>query len=273
MAKIAWSYSQARRHEPGALPMTSESDTGTGSARGRARLKRLLLPALLVTGLLLFFAFGGHTRLSWDAIAMNYATLKSHAEANLLVAALAFLLLYAMAVSFSLPIALPLTLTGGAIFSWLAILLVVTGATIGAGVVFLAARTVFADVARQRAGPFIARLEAGFTQNAFSYLLALRLIPAAPFWVVNIVPALTRMSLSSFLIATFVGILPGSAVFVSVGRGFDHILAAGRTPDLEVLGSSAILGPLVALGLLSLLPVVWRQIKSRLGTDQNGETE
>ena len=226
-------------------------------------LKRLLLPGLLVTGLVMFFALGGDDTLGWDAIAMNYAELKSHAEANLLIAALSFLILYALAVSFSLPIALPLTLTGGAIFGWLAILLVVTGATIGAGVVFIAARTVFADMARRRAGPFIARLEDGFTRNAFSYLLALRLIPAAPFWVVNIVPALTRMTLTSFLAATFIGILPGSAVFVSVGRGFDHILAAGRTPDLEVLGSPAIIGPLVALGLLSLLPILWRRIKSK----------
>jgi len=242
-------------------------------AGGTPALKRLFLPGLLVAGLVIFFALGGHETLSWDSIARNYAALKSHADSNLLIAALAFLVLYALAVSFSLPIALPLTLTGGAIFGWLAILLVVTGATLGAGVVFIAARTVFADMARRRAGPFIARLEDGFTRNAFSYLLALRLIPAAPFWVVNIVPALTRMTLTSFMMATFIGILPGSAVFVSVGRGFDHILAAGRTPDLEILGSPAILGPLVALGLLSLLPVLWRRITSRDSKAQNRDGE
>ena len=77
--------------------------------------------------------------------------------------------------------------------------------------------------------------------------------------VVNIVPALTRMPFRSYLAATFIGIAPGSAVFVSVGRGLDHVLAAGRTPDLEILGSPAILGPLAALGLLALMPVAWKK--------------
>ena len=109
-------------------------------------------------------------------------------------------------------------------------LLVLVGATAGAGVVFIAARTAFADLARRRAGPFMARLEDGFSRNAFSYLLALRLIPAAPFWVVNIVPALTRMPFRSYLAATFIGIAPGSAVFVSVGRVSTMFWRRGARP-------------------------------------------
>ena len=227
------------------------------------RLKRLWLPIFLLVGLGLFFGLGGQDYFGWQAISRQYAAMKSLAEANRLMAALGFLLIYMLAVSFSLPVALPLTLTGGALFGWPAVGLVLIGATSGAAVVFIAARTVFADLARRRAGPFIARLEDGFTQNAFSYLLALRLIPAAPFWVVNIVPALTRMPLSSFIIATLLGIAPGTAVFVSVGRGLDHVLAAGRTPDLEILASPTIIGPLVALGLLSLLPVLWKRLSAR----------
>ena len=226
-------------------------------------LKRLWLPTLLLAGLGLFFGLGGQDYFGWQAISSRYAAMKTIAEANLVLAASVFLLLYVMSVSFSLPVALPLTLTGGALFGWLAAGLVLVGATAGATVVFIAARTIFADLARQRAGPFIARLENGFTRNAFSYLLALRLIPAAPFWVVNIVPALTRMPLSSFTVATLLGIAPGTTVFVSVGRGLDHVLAAGRAPDLEILTSPAIVGPLVALGLLSLLPVVWRHLSAR----------
>ena len=227
------------------------------------RLKRLWLPIFLLAGLGLFFGLGGQDYFGWQAISRQYAAMKSLAEANRLMAALGFLLIYMLAVSFSLPVALPLTLTGGALFGWPAVGLVLIGATSGAAVVFIAARTVFADLARRRAGPFIARLEDGFTQNAFSYLLALRLIPAAPFWVVNIVPALTRMPLSSFIIATLLGIAPGTAVFVPVGRGLDHVLAAGRTPDLEILASPTIIGPLVALGLLSLLPVLWKRLSAR----------
>ena len=224
-------------------------------------LKKLWLPLLLAGGLLVFFATGAHTAISWQSIAQNYATITSFADANLAIAALGFAVLYLLAVAFSLPVALFLTLTGGAVFGWLAVPLILTGATLGAGIVFIAARTIFADLARARAGPFIARLEAGFSANAFSYLLALRLIPVAPFWVMNIVPAFSRMSLGSFLAATFIGITPATTVFVSVGRGLDHVLAVGRTPDLQVLASPAILGPLAALGLLALLPVLWRRFR------------
>ena len=224
-------------------------------------LSKLWLPLLLAGGLLVFFATGTHTAISWQSIAQNYATITGFADVNLAIAALGFAVLYLLAVAFSLPVALFLTLTGGAVFGWLAVPLILTGATLGAGIVFIAARTIFADLARARAGPFIARLEAGFSANAFSYLLALRLIPVAPFWVMNIVPAFSRMSLGSFLAATFIGITPATTVFVSVGRGLDHVLAVGRTPDLQVLASPAILGPLAALGLLALLPVLWRRFR------------
>ena len=224
-------------------------------------LKKLWLPLLLAGGLLVFFATGAHTAISWQSIAQNYATITGFADANLAIAALGFAVLYLLAVAFSLPVALFLTLTGGAVFGWLAVPLILMGATLGAGIVFIAARTIFADLARARAGPFIARLEAGFSANAFSYLLALRLIPVAPFWVINIIPAFSRMSLGSFLAATFIGISPATTVFVSVGRGLDHVLAVGQTPDLQVLASPAILGPLAALGLLALLPALWRRFR------------
>ena len=109
----------------------------------------------------------------------------------------------------------------------------------------------------------MARLEAGFNDNAFSYLLALRLIPVAPFWVVNIIPGLTRMKLSAFLLATFIGIMPGTMVFVAVGRGFDTILASGQTPDLSVLSSPSILIALGGLGALSLMPVIYKRATSQ----------
>ena len=242
----------------------------------RATAKRLWLPALLVTGLAIFLASGAHRFVQWEVIALHYGQIKSWATSQLALAGIGFLVSYAVAVAFSLPVALPLTLTGGAVFGWLALPLVLTGATVGAGLVFIAVRTAFGDIARRRAGPFLARLEDGFSTNAFSYLLALRLIPVAPFWVINIVPALTRMTLRSYLAATFIGIAPGTAVFVSVGRGLDHVLAAGRTPDLEILASPAVVGPLVALSLLALMPVAWKRIRAarnRAGAGYTGPGE
>lgn len=244
------------------MPKSPDNDAhlagSPGPSKGAgSRLKRWWLPVFLLVGLAVFFASGADQKIGWAVISENYTAIKAYADANLLTASLCFMAGYAIAVAFSLPISLLLTLTGGAIFGWLAIILVVSGATVGAGIVFIAARTAFADLARVRAGAFLARLEDGFTQNAFSYLLALRLIPAAPFWVINIIPALTRMSFSAFFLATFIGIIPGSTVFVAVGRSLNPVLAAGHFPDLKVLTSPAILGPLAALGVLALLPVIW----------------
>ena len=91
----------------------------------------------------------------------------------------------------------------------------------------------------------------------------MRLIPAAPFWVINIVPAFTKMRLSRYAMATAIGILPGTTIYVWVARGFDHVLAAGNMPDLSLFARPEILGPLIGLGLLSLMPVIWRKLKSR----------
>ena len=121
---------------------------------------------------------------------------------------------------------------------------------------FFAARNLFSDILQRRAGRFLGKLEDGFSQNAFFYLLALRLVPTAPFWVVYIVPALTRMGIAKFLAATFIGIIPGSCVYVWVGRGFDQVLAAGQTPDLRIVVSPSLLLPLTALGALALMPAL-----------------
>ena len=170
---------------------------------------------------------------------------------------------YLLAVAFSLPIASLLTLGGGAVFGWPAALLIVTAATGGAGLVFLAAKSIFSDALRRRAGPFVTRLEARFSENAFFYLLALRLVPAAPFWVVNIIPAFSKMRLSVFLTATGVGIIPGSVIYVGIGQGFDQILAAGQMPDLSVLTKPEIWLPLSGLGILVFITGIYRHIKSR----------
>ncbi len=220
---------------------------------------RYVLPAVLSLGLGFFFLSGANELLTWQAIGAHYADLNGFVEKNLWLSYLIFVLVYWAVVAFSLPVALPLTLTGGALLGWPAVILVTCSATAGAGVVFIAARLFFADLLRARAEPFMARLENGFSQNSFSYLLTLRLIPAVPFWVVNIVPALTSMRLGTFLLATFIGITPGTAIFISVGRGFDQILAAGQTPDLTVLTSAPIIVPLFGLGVLALLPVVVRR--------------
>ena len=225
------------------------------------------LPAILICGLAGFFATGLHQLIGWEAVARHYAEISHFIEQNRATSYFGFVLFYIAIVAFSLPIASLLTLAAGALLGWPSIGLIVVAATAGASLLFIAARGLFRDVLRARAGPFFAKLEAGFAKNAFSYLLFLRLMPVAPFWAVNILPAFSGMRLAQFIGATAIGIIPGTSVYVAVGRGFDHLLARGETPNLAVLNTPHIWLPLAGLALLALLPTLYRQIKPTSNKD------
>ena len=217
-------------------------------------------PALVLGGgFVLFFVSGGADWLVWNQLVAHYASIKDFASANRLVTYALFTGGYAIVVAFSLPVASLLTLAGGAIIGWPALVLVVVGATGGASIVFVAARGIMAEFLVKRAKPFRYRLQDGFTADGFAYLLALRLIPMAPFWAVNIIPAFTAISLRTFVGATTIGIIPGVTVYTGIGRGFDKVLASGQTPDLAIVTSPQILLPLVGLGLLALLPILYKR--------------
>jgi len=175
---------------------------------------------------------------------------------NLILAVVMFFFLYVIVVAFSLPIATLLTLTGGAVLGYLAAPIIIVAATLGALILFLVARGAFANTLSKRAGPFMTKLSKGFHEQPFFWLLALRLIPLAPFWAVNIAPALLGMRTSQYILATLIGIAPGTTVYVAVGRGFDAVLSAGKAPDLSTLGDIRIIVPLVGLGVLALIPIL-----------------
>ena len=141
-------------------------------------VKRLLLPAILLVGLTLFFTSGANEVISWDVLGTHYAVIKTFAGDHIWLGYLAFFCSYVLAVAFSLPIASLLTLAGGAVLGWPAVILVVTAATTGAGLVFLAARNLFTDLLRQRARAFFTKLEKGFSENAFFYLRLLYCQPS-----------------------------------------------------------------------------------------------
>jgi uncharacterized membrane protein YdjX (TVP38/TMEM64 family) len=134
--------------------------------------------------------------------------------------------------------------------------LTVVGATVGATILFLIARSAVGDALRQRAGPFLARMSEGFSRNAFNYLLFLRLVPAFPFWAVNLAPALLGMRLLPYVIATFIGIIPATVVFSAFGASLGAVFDAGGDVNLKDVLSPTLLATLVVLGLLSLLPVL-----------------
>ena len=160
------------------------------------------------------------------------------------------------------------TSAGGFLFGlWLGTLLVVVSATVGAIAIFLIAKTSLGEGLRERAGPWLKRMQVGFNENAISYLLFLRLIPAFPFWIVNIVPALLNMKLKDYAFATFFGIMPGSFVYASVGNGLGAVIEAGDEPDLGIIFQPAILIPILGLAALAILPVVYRKVQAQRRVD------
>ena len=230
---------------------------------------RLLPLLVLIAGLILFVSLGLHRYFTFDALAEHREWLLEEVEALGALAPLVFLAAYALLVAFSIPGGAILTIVGGFLFGLIpGTICVVIGATLGATAVFIAARTALGDLLRDKAGASIKRMEAGFRENALSYLLVLRLIPIFPFWLVNLVPAFLGVPLRTYVLGTFFGIIPGTAVYVSVGNGLGAIFAAGETPDLGIIFRPAILGPILGLALLSLLPVVYKRFKARRDRDE-----
>lgn len=242
---------------------STTSPVPAGGAPGFS-LRRLWPLAVLAAGIATFFALDLNMYLTFEALRDNRATLTAFVADHALAASLLYLAVYATAVALSLPGGAVLTVTGGFLFGTaLGTLQVVVAATLGATALFVIARTTLGDALRARAGPFLKRMEAGFRENALSYLLVLRLIPLFPFFVVNLVPAFLGVPLSTYVIGTFFGIIPGSFVFTSVGAGLGSVFdKAGEFSPSSVL-TPQILIALIGLAALALLPVVHRKLKAR----------
>ena len=222
---------------------------------------KALVAALFIGALIAFFVLRGHDYLDLDTIKRNRDALLSFADAHFASALVIAFAVYVAAVAFSVPGATVLSLTMGFIFGrWVGTALVVIAATVGATLLFLAARYLFADAARKRLGTLGEKINAGFTQNAFSYVLFLRLVPLFPFFLINLALAFTTIRLSTYVLATAIGIIPGTFVFVNLGQSL------GRIESLQGLLSPEVIGGLGLLALFALVPPLvqkWRSRRSR----------
>ena len=238
---------------------THQTSLGAKDTAPRHRRKLLIL-GLFVAGLAVLFASGATDWLSFDALATHRDRLRAWVDGHYTVAVGAFMAAYVIAVAFSLPGAVWLTIGGGFLFGTVATsLYVVVAATLGATLVFLLARYVFREAWERRAGAAVRRMESGFRENAFSYMLVLRLVPLFPFWLVNLVPAFLGIGLTTYVVTTFLGIIPGAVVYASVGSGLEEVFARGDHPDLSIIWAPEVLGPLLGLSLLSLVPILWKR--------------
>jgi len=250
--------------------------------RPRGLARRLLpLAAIAILAGAGYFATGDGA-VSLESLVRYRSTIDAFVAEHSFLAILAYIAVYVAAVALSLPGGAFLTVVGGFLFGIaVGASAAVIGATIGATLIFLVARTALGEPLLRRAGPRANQLAEGFRKDAFSYLLFLRLVPAFPFFLVNLVAAFAGVRLGPFIAATALGIIPGAVVFALAGIGLDSVISAQRSSYEQCIAGQGsdchmvfdpmdvltpqLIAALVALGLLALMPMAvkyWRARRS-----------
>ncbi|MEO0671950.1 MAG: VTT domain-containing protein [Pseudomonadota bacterium] len=243
------------------------------------------LPLVVIAGLMgLAFAMGWHKMLSLQAIGENYGAMQAFIAENFVVALLIYVGAYIAVVALSLPGGLFMTLAGGLLFGpYVGIPATVIAATIGATIIFLIAKSSLGESLSSTAGPWLEKLREGFKENALSYMLFLRLVPAFPFVVVNLAPAFLGVPLRTYVLGTLFGIIPGTSAYSLVGASLGAPLEAENAEhaacvaangvencsyeiDLASLVSNELIFAGVALGIVALIPVAFNWYKKRSGS-------
>jgi uncharacterized membrane protein YdjX (TVP38/TMEM64 family) len=218
------------------------------------------LPLLLILAAAIAGAVFLRDELSFEALSANREALIAFRDANYGLTVLVFIAAYTAIVGLSLPGGTVATLTGGFLFgTFPGVLFNVGGATLGATLIFLAVRRGFGESLSARIDASqgaVRRIKAGLEDNQWSMLFLIRLVPAVPFFVANLIPALLAVPLHRYVITTFLGIMPAALVFTSVGAGLGEVFANDGAPDLGVLFTPTYLLPLLGLCALALLPVI-----------------
>ena len=227
------------------------------------------LPIVLIALVALVGAVTLRDWLSFETLSDNRDRLLAFRDAHYLAAATVFVLAYAAIVAFSLPGAALATLTGGFLFSTFpGVIYNVAGATMGAIAIFVAAKWGLGERLAQRmnAGEgVVKRIKTGLDENQWSMLFLIRLLPAVPFFVANLVPAFVGVPLWRYAVTTFLGIIPGALVYTSVGAGLGEVFAQGARPDLGIIFTPEILLPILGLCLLAALPMILKAVRGRKG--------
>jgi uncharacterized membrane protein YdjX (TVP38/TMEM64 family) len=246
--------------------------------RGLAR-RTLPLAAIIILALVGYFTIGDGG-ISLESLLRHRATIDTLVGEHRMLAVLAYIGFYIVAVTLSLPGAAFLTVAGGFLFGIVVgASASVIGAAIGATLIFLVARTALGEPLLRWVGPRANQLAKGFRDDAFSYLLFLRLVPVFPFFLVNLVAAFAGVRLGPFVAATAIGIVPGAVVFAMAGTGLDSVITAQKNSYYQCIAAKGpdchmafdpmdiltpqLIAALVALGLLALMPVAVKYWRAR----------
>ena len=241
------------------------NNNGDASPPKKSIIARLAPLAVIAGALAVFFAMGWHQYFTLDTLRDNRTALQDWVEASPIRAVAIFVGVYAAAVAISFPGASILTIFGGYLFGlWLGTPAIVFAATLGASIIFLAAKTALGDFLSNRLGGSLKKMEQGFREDELSYMFLLRLVPAFPFWAVNIAAGVLGVSARNFIIGTFFGIIPGTFVYASIGAAAGAAFDAGEDVTLSgILFQPQTLIPIVGLALLALLPILVKRFSRK----------
>ncbi|EEB83237.1 TVP38/TMEM64 family protein [Roseobacter sp. GAI101] len=230
-----------------------------------AWLGYLPLAVILTVAIIGFFTLREY--LSFETLRDNREALIAFRDAHYVLTVTIFIAAYILIVAFSLPGAGIATITGGFLFGTVfGVLFNVTSATIGAVLIFMAARMGLGERLKARMDAsegMVRKIKEGIDQNQWSMLFFIRLVPAVPFFVANLIPAFLGVLLHRFVISTFLGIIPGSLVYTSVGAGLGAVFARGETPNFGIIFEPHILFPILGLCVLSLLPIIIKAVTGK----------
>jgi len=219
---------------------------------------KVVLVALFTAAAGAFFYFDLKQYLSLTSLKANRDSLLAYTDAHYAEAVAAYILLYCLQTAFSLPGAAIFTMAGGLLFgSFVGTLYANVAGTAGATLAFLSARYLLHDWVERKFGARLGPVQEGFARNAFHYLITLRLIPVFPFFVINLLAGLTRIRLETYVLATAVGIIPGTFVYANAGRQLGTINSVGEILSLRVLGAFGL------LILLVLVPILYRKFTNK----------
>jgi uncharacterized membrane protein YdjX (TVP38/TMEM64 family) len=222
---------------------------------------RYTVLTLLVIIFISFFYFHLHDYLTLSALKFYQTEIQDWTIAHYYLAISLYIIVFTCLIACAIPCATFLTLLGGFLFDAPAIIYAEFSITVGGMILYLAVRTTFGSRLAEKSTGWIKKFEAGFRQDAFNYLLTLRLLPIMPCWVSNIAAGILNLPLRTFITATALGILPSTIIYVLAGRGLDTILTDNKTPVLNIIFTPSVLLPLIGLAALSLFPVIYRWIK------------
>ena len=219
---------------------------------------------LISAGFLVYFFFDTQSILNWENITNNYKILKNSVSQAPFFSAFLYFLIYIFVVIFSLPFAIFLTVLAGTLFGWLAVIFLLLSTTTGCFIVFLLAKSLLKIFYFKKYENYIQKIKFNFEKSPFLWLLTIRFFPFLPPLIVNALPAIFEMKNYKFIVATFIGIIPGTLIYVSLGISLDSILLAGNVPEQDFISKPKVFIPLLILFFLSLITLYLKLIYKEL---------